>query len=103
MYTEMNSFARCRLNERNVCRGAMPAPEPRRESSECNKCDRNDGCGAKGAWGLSGYPLASVFAPVQEWKGLYDEERALKAGTLFSELDLPFVCGRNGKGGCGCD
>jgi orotidine-5'-phosphate decarboxylase len=61
----------------------MPAVEPRRETSSCNRCDRDDGCGAKGGWGLSGYPLASVYAPIQEWRELYDEERALKAGTLF--------------------
>ena len=103
MYTEMNNFARCRVNERSACRGAMPAVEPRRETSSCNRCDRDDGCGAKGGWGLSGYPLASVYAPIQEWRELYDEERALKAGTLFSELDLPFVCGKSTKGGCGCD
>ena len=81
----------------------MPMAEPRLEMQQKPGCQHGDTCGDGGAWGLSGYPLASVYAPVQEWKELYDEERALKAGTLFSELDLPFVCGRNGKGGCGCD
>ena len=42
-------------------------------------------------WGLVGYPLASVYAPLQEWRELYDEERALAQGTLFAELDKPFL------------
>ncbi len=120
MYTEMNNFARCRVSDRgacrgNSCRGGMSTPEPRREMQEqggchqndgCNHnngCAQNDGCGTGSRWGLVGYPLASVYAPLQEWCELYDEERALKAGTIFAQLDLPFVCGRAGKGGCGCD
>ena len=42
-------------------------------------------------WGLKGYPLASVYAPLQEYRGLFDKETALLKGTLFSELDLPFM------------
>ena len=42
-------------------------------------------------WGLAGYPLASVYAPLQEWRDAYDEETALSRGTLFRELDKPFL------------
>ena len=42
-------------------------------------------------WGLTGYPLASVYAPLQSFHKLYDMESALKHGTLFEELDLPFM------------
>ncbi len=45
-------------------------------------------------WGLAGYPLASVYAPLQEWREVYDEEKGLARGTLFAELDKPFL----GKG-----
>ncbi len=45
-------------------------------------------------WGLTGYPLASVYAPLQEWREVYDEEKGLARGTLFAELDKPFL----GKG-----
>ena len=53
----------------------------------------------RSSWGLVGYPLASVFAPLQNFTELYDIETALKRGTLFKELDLPFVCGDSPKGG----
>ena len=38
-------------------------------------------------------PLASVYAPVQAWRELYDEETALCRGTLFKELEFPFLGG----------
>ncbi|MBQ7381125.1 MAG: spore coat associated protein CotJA [Clostridia bacterium] len=36
-----------------------------------------------------GFPLAIVYAPIQEWRGVYDEHKALSRGTLFAELDKP--------------
>ena len=52
------------------------------------RCD-----GTRESWGLQEYPLASVYAPMQAWRNLYDHETALLRGTLFEDLDLPFVCG----------
>lgn len=51
-------------------------------------------------WGLIGYPLASVYAPLQEFENLYDRDTALVRGTIFSELDLPFMGKTVSKGGC---
>ncbi len=41
-------------------------------------------------------PLAMAYVPMQKFRDLYDAAEALKRGTLFKELDLPYV----GKGGC---
>lgn len=35
--------------------------------------------------------LAMAYVPWQEWGELYDEELALQKGTLFAELDKPFL------------
>lgn len=59
----------------------------RRENGCYNKNSNAKG----GSFALRGYPLASVYAPYQEFKGLYDKETALKQGTIFTELDLPFM------------
>jgi len=64
----------------------------------CNISERAK-CAEKG-WGLEGYPLASVFAPLQSFDNLYDAETALKQGTIFAELDLPFMGRTVQKGGC---
>ena len=36
-------------------------------------------------------PLAMAYVPMQIWRNLYSAEAALDRGTLFSELDLPFL------------
>lgn len=56
------------------------------------------------SWGLVGYPLAMVYSPVQRFAELYDLDTALTQGTMFKELDLPFMgvtVTRGTKGG-GC-
>ena len=55
----------------------------------------------RATWGLEAFPLASVYAPLQSWKDVYDLDVGFTRGTIFKELDLPFVCGER-KGGCGC-
>lgn len=49
------------------------------------------------AFGVQGGHLATLYIPVQEFEDLYDEETALRQGTLFRGLDLPFVGGKRGK------
>ena len=41
------------------------------------------------------YPLAMAYVPWQQFRNLYDLDRALEVGTIFAELDKPFT----GKGG----
>ena len=53
------------------------------------------------SWGLENYPLASVYAPLQNFDDLYDKETAMEKGTVFAELDLPFMGESVYKGG-GC-
>lgn len=36
-------------------------------------------------------PLAMAYLPMQKWEMLYEPEMALRQGTLFAKLDLPFV------------
>lgn len=39
---------------------------------------------------LGSLPLAMAYVPFQRWKTTYSLDRALQAGTIFPELDLPF-------------
>ena len=57
-----------------------------RESSPC--CDRDDA--------LEGMPLAMAYVPWQNWRKIYEPEKAFCRGTIFEELDKPF----RGIGGC---
>lgn len=43
--------------------------------------------------------LAMVYSPVQKWGGIYSLSEALRTGTVFRSLDLPFA-GSGRRGGC---
>ncbi len=77
-------------------------PSCEREGSD-RRSDCHSGCDNNGrSWGLVDYPLASVYAPLQEFDDLYDVDTALKRGTVFSKLDLPFAGSRRVSKGGNC-
>ena len=45
---------------------------------------------------LEGMPLAMAYVPWQNWQNIYDAEKGFCYGTIFQELNLPFL----GVGGC---
>ena len=65
--------------------------------------ERNSSCTGKHSWGLENHPLAMVYSPLQSFDNLFDMDTALNKGTMFCELDLPFMgesVYNSGKGGC---
>jgi hypothetical protein len=43
---------------------------------------------------IDNFPLAMAYVPIQKWKNIYANDVALNRGTIFSDLDLPFLgCG----------
>jgi len=36
-------------------------------------------------------PLAMAYVPIQTWEDIYDCDTALSRGTLFAQLDKPFI------------
>ena len=88
------------LDGMNTCTGSDTGTRCRRmENLSCpdNACKHEEV--KRKSWGLEGYPLASVYAPIQEFDDLYDKETALARGTVFAELDLPFMGDSVYKGG----
>lgn len=65
-------------------------------------CTCGDSCIPQSRWGIAGYPLAGVYAPLQDFTELYCLDAALAAGTLFKQLDLPFTGSACGSRGGGC-
>lgn len=45
---------------------------------------------------VNGMTIAMAYVPWQEWRNLYTCEQAIQRGTVFAELDKPFM----GMGGC---
>ena len=105
-----NDVTNDRMVERSTC-GCTPDASGYRRRSEQPEYVRC-GCGAplsEHSWGLRGYPLASVYSPLQDWVEMYDLDTAFKHGTIFKQLDFPFMGGgcagygdkRTGGGCCG--
>ena len=47
--------------------------------------------------------LAIASIPMQPWGQLYDAPTALKKGTVFQDLDMPFFAADDGgRAGCCC-
>lgn len=61
--------------------------------------NQNSGNSANNRCDLNAVSLAMVYAPTQAFQNIYDPIKALRQGTQFADLDLPFEgCGR--KGAC---
>lgn len=54
-------------------------------------CD--SGCERKACAGrdIEGMPLAMAYVPWQHWKETYEPCKALSIGTIFPELNFPFL------------
>ncbi len=47
--------------------------------------------GANEMFGPPCFPLGMAYVPMQQWKELYDPELSLQRGTMFRQLDFPFI------------
>lgn len=43
---------------------------------------------------LAGLPLAMGYVPMQQWGQTYELSQGFQRGTIFPDLDLPFIMGR---------
>lgn len=70
-----------------------PVPYVPANACECRRLE--NGCPDTHDHFPSHMPPAMAYVPWQNWKDVYDPCKALEAGTIFAELDKPFL----GKGG----
>lgn len=76
------------MQNRNIPRCAMPMcdrPEPHMMNErEFYMRDNN-------SYRCDAYPLGMSYVPWQMFRELHEPEKALEAGTIFMELDKPFL------------
>lgn len=73
-----------------------PAHLPSAYSCECRRTvSAAEGCPDTQDHFPAHMPVAMAYVPWQNWKDIYEPCKALESGTLFPELDKPFL----GKGG----
>lgn len=98
MYNNDNAINNvcCASELEKILSGKGNSPQSRIDLPSCEEKDSN--------YGIKGYPLAMVYSPMQEFTDLYELDKGFNAGTIFSELDLPFKgrsLSRKGNiGGC---
>ena len=46
---------------------------------------------------ISDYVLAMAYVPWQHFSTVYEPDRSLSAGTIFPELDKPFLAANGGR------
>ncbi len=92
-----NSVAACDSSARRSSCKSSQAERRNIRSSRCpSQCDtsfeanQDDGKSCIEDSCINKYPPAMVYCPDQAWSDLYEVEKALAHGTLFSVLDLPF-------------
>lgn len=82
-------------NRRCQRRSAQPM-QPLQASPSSGGCrSRMDGCPDTHDHFPADMPIAMAYVPWQRWQDLYEPCKALEHGTIFKELDKPFL----GKGG----
>lgn len=59
-------------------------------------CSR--GCRPKNSDPIRELEIAMAYVPWQHFQSIYEPDKALQVGTVFPELNKPFL----GKGGCTC-
>ena len=61
------------------------------KNPSCSGDGSSDCCNGCTGSGLEGKSLAMVYSPKQYWRKLYTPDEAMTHGTLFVELDKPFL------------
>lgn len=66
-------------------------PDMTREKENCRMPDmarEKEDCYM---YGNGEWPIGMTYVPMQEWKKIYQPDEGFHKGTIFAELDLPFL------------
>ena len=73
-------------NAGRSCGRSPVSSAPNAESMPCMECISH-----------SDHVLAMAYVPWQQFSSVYEPDRALSAGTIFPELDKPFLAAKGGR------
>ncbi len=48
-------------------------------------------------WSMDNFPLAMAYVPMQHFKNVYELDEGLSYGTIFPELNKPFMGWKGGR------
>lgn len=78
----------CRMPEVSREKDCCRMPEVPREKECCHMPEalKEKDCCFKREW-----PIGMTYVPLQEWRKIYQPDEGFHKGTIFAELDLPFL------------
>ncbi len=96
--TQMQPQVQPQVPQQSACQKPSPCNPPQEQQS-CQPCLTDDNCTA-----CSGQQppqqimrVAMAYVPWQRWQQPYDYEKGLETGTIFPDLDLPFLGYQGGR------
>ena len=81
-------------NNMRYSRRPMQSMQPAQPSQSCCR-QKTDGCPDTHDHFPADMPIGMAYVPWQKWQDIYEHGKGLECGTIFKELDKPFL----GKGG----
>ena len=88
-------MANCQNNMRYPRRSMQSRQSMQSGQSSQSCCRQMNGCPDTHDHFPADMPIGMAYVPWQKWQEIYEPCRALESGTIFKELDKPFL----GKGG----
>ena len=78
--------------QNNIRYGRRPMPSPSMTPQPAAAYPaRTDGCPCTGNDPLSHFSPAMAYVPWQKWQNIYDTCKGFHSGTIFQDLDKPFL------------
>ena len=86
------TFTERSVSRQNRTGQGYSAPRSSYSTAERDTC----GCENRSAasdihWSSEQFPIGMTYVPMQTWENLYCPSQALEHGTLFADLDKPFL------------
>lgn len=93
----------CQMPDHGRARGNCQMTDYMREKNSCqmtdcmrekNSCRMTDNNTENNVWQFCGkkdWSIGMTYVPMQKWQELYPLDEGFHQGTIFKELDLPFL------------
>ena len=88
---QMNMQNRSQVNMSMPTQPSMAAPSAQ---AGAYVPSGNVNCPGSSIGPLENFPIGMGYVPMQQWRQTYSLEQGFSRGTIFPELDLPFIMGR---------
>lgn len=88
------SMAQGSIPQTSMAQGSIPQTSMAQGSAPLTPPSMSVYCPNTAPGGMEQYPVGMGYVPWQQWQQTYPLEQGFNRGTIFPDLDLPFMMGR---------